>query len=347
MFVDSGTGSTESVTIPNGTMDGLSWLDARSLVLNYPAQLGAPSQLMRQPYPAGRLSRLSNDPNDYVGISLSGDRRRLVTSRRDARMDLWLGDGGATTGADLVQRVPTGMDRVAWAGDRLLYTGIVGGKPAILRLMPGKNNPEDVVLEAVSPAATSDGGTIVFVSSADNTLDLWTADANGRRKTRLAASVTANLLAVTPDDRSVLFTSILGGTVSIWMVPTAGGSPTKITDGTSAAVSPDGGSIAFVAQGARGVSSLVVCSLPGCSSPRTIGPAQLDTPVSWPPDGRGVAYASNGNLWVQPLSGDAPRQLTRFTDGRPIRSFAWSRDGQRLAITRSTVTNDIVLFESR
>jgi Tol biopolymer transport system component len=67
--------------------------------------------------------------------------------------------------------------------------------------------------------------------------------------------------------------------------------------------------------------------------------------VSWPPDGRGVAYASDGNLWVQPLSGGAPRQLTHFTDGRPIRSFAWSRDGQRLAITRSTVTNDIVLFE--
>jgi len=67
--------------------------------------------------------------------------------------------------------------------------------------------------------------------------------------------------------------------------------------------------------------------------------------VSWPPDGRSVAYARDGNLWVQPLTGGAPRQLTRFTDGRPIRSFAWSRDGQRLALTRSTVTNDIVLFE--
>jgi Tol biopolymer transport system component len=260
-------------------------------------------------------------------------------------MDLWVGDGGAVTGADLVQRVPTSVDRVAWAGDRLLYAGIVGGQPAILRVTPGQNSPEDVVLEALAPAATSDGGTIVFVSSTDNTLDLWTADANGRRKTRLAPSVTANLLAVTPDDRYVLFNSILGGSVSIWMVSIEGGSPTKLTDGTGAAVSPDGGSIAFVAQGARGVPSLVVCSLPGCSSPRTIGPAQLDTPVSWPPDGRGVAYASNGNLWVQALSGGAPRQLTRFTDGRPIRSFAWSRDGQRLAITRSTVTNDIVLFE--
>jgi len=57
-------------------------------------------------------------------------------------------------------------------------------------------------------------------------------------------------------------------------------------------------------------------------------------PVSWNGDGRGVAYASDGNRWVQPLTGGAPRQLTRFTDGRPIRSFEWS-----------TVTNDIVLFE--
>ena len=252
VFVDSGTGSIQDVTVPNGTMDGLSWLDARSLVLNHPAQLGAPNQLFRQPYPAGPLSRLTNDPNDYVGISLSGDRRRLVTSRRDARMDFWVGDGGAATGADVVQRVPvSNVERVAWAGDRLLYAGVVGGKPAILRVTPGENTPEDVVLEALAPAATSDGRTIVFVSSADNTLDLWTADASGRRKTRLVPSVTADQVAVTPDDRFVLFTSLVGGTVSIWMVPIEGGSPTKLTDGSSAAVSPDGGSIAFTARRRR------------------------------------------------------------------------------------------------
>jgi eukaryotic-like serine/threonine-protein kinase len=345
VFVDSGTGSIRDITTPNGTMDGLSWLDARSLVLNHPAQLGAPSQLIRQPYPAGPLSRLTNDPNNYVGISLSGDRRRLVTGRRDARMDLWVGDGGAATGADVVQRVPISLERVVWAGDRLLYGGVVGGKPAILRVTPGENTQEDVVVEALAPAATSDGRTIVFVSSTDNTLDLWTADANGRRKTRLAPTVTANLVAVTPDDRYVLFTSIAGGTVSIWMVAIEGGSPTKLTDGTGAAVSPDSRSIAFTAEGVNGVTSLFVCSLPDCGTPRAIGPAQFNMAVSWTPDGRGVAYPSDGNLWVQPLSGGAPRQFTRFTDGRPIGSFAWSRDGRRLAITRSTITNDIVLFE--
>jgi serine/threonine protein kinase len=347
VFVDSGTGSAQNIAVPSGTMGGVIWLDARSLVLNYPAQLGAPNQLIRQPYPAGPLSRLTNDPNDYVGISLSGDRRRLVTVRRDARMDLWVGDGGATTGSDVVQRAPSPMsvDRVAWAGDRLLYSGIVGGKPAILKVTPGQTTPEDIVLEALAPAATSDGSTIVFVSSTDNTLDLWTADASGRRKTRLVPSVTAEQVAVTPDDRFVLFTSIAGGTVSIWMVSIEGGSPTKLADGFNAAVSPDGGSIAFIAQPPGAVPTLLVCSLPRCSSPRTIGRALLDAPVSWTPDGRGVAYANDGNLWVQPISGGARRQLTRFTDGRLIRSFAWSRDGQRLAITRSTVTNDIVLFE--
>ncbi len=126
VFVDSGSGSIQDSKVANGStgaMDGLSWLDARSLVLNHPTQLGAPRQLIRQPYPDGPLSRLTNDPNDYVGISLSGDRRRLVTDRQDARMDLWVGDGGATTGADVVQRVPVPMtvERVAWAGDRLLY----------------------------------------------------------------------------------------------------------------------------------------------------------------------------------------------------------------------------------
>jgi serine/threonine protein kinase len=347
VFVDSGSGSIQDSKVLNGStgaMDGLTWLDARSLVLNHPTQLGAPGQLIRQPYPAGPLSKLTNDPNNYVGISLSGDRRRLVTGRRDARMDLWVGDGGAGTGADVVPRVPVSLERVVWAGDRLLYGGVVGGKPAILRVTPGENTQEDVVLEALAPAATSDGRTIVFVSSADNTLDLWTADANGRRKTRLVPAVTAEQVAVTPDDRYVLYTSLLGGTVSIWMVSIEGGSPMKLAAGRNAAVSPDGGSIVFTAE-VNGVPALLVCGLPACSSPKTIGAGGFETAVSWTPDGRGVAYPSDGNLWVQPLSGGAPRQFTRFTDGRPIGSFAWSRDGRRLAITRSTITNDIVLFE--
>jgi Tol biopolymer transport system component len=209
---------------------------------------------------------------------------------------------------------------------------------------PDGGTPEEVVADALTPGVTGDGRTIVFVTSS-NDLSLWTADASGRRIAQLVPSATGSSVVVTPDDRSVLYNSIVGGTLSIWMVPIEGGTPTKLTDGASVAVSPDGRSIAFTALVPGGPASLVVCGLPGCTSPRPIGAAQFDTAVAWTPDGRGVAYAHDGNLWVQPLGGGATRQLTRFTPNRPIASFAWSRDGKRLAIMRSTDTHDIVLLK--
>jgi Tol biopolymer transport system component len=181
--------------------------------------------------------------------------------------------------------------------------------------------------------------------SADDVFSLWTADAGGRRMTRLATSINAQPIVVTPDDRFVLFNAIVGGTLSIWMVPIGGGAPTRLAAGGSVAVSPDGESMAFTGPPRENRAALMVCSLPGCSSPRTVGSAEFAAPLGYTPDGRGIAYSSEGNLWVQALDGGAPRQLTRFTDSRPIGSFAWSRDGKRLAIARSTVTNDIVLFQ--
>ena len=49
------------------------------------------------------------------------------------------------------------------------------------------------------------------------------------------------------------------------------------------------------------------------------------------------------NIWSFPLAGGDPRQITNFTD-RTIESFAWSRDGTRLAVLRTTTTSDIVLL---
>ena len=66
---------------------------------------------------------------------------------------------------------------------------------------------------------------------------------------------------------------------------------------------------------------LSICALPGCASPRAIGAATFETGIAWTPDGRGVAFARDGNLWVQSINGGESRQLTRFTDTRPIGSF--------------------------
>jgi Tol biopolymer transport system component len=85
---------------------------------------------------------------------------------------------------------------------------------------------------------------------------------------------------------------------------------------------------------------------------REIGiPAQADI-FDWTPDGRGISYLlydPSGNtrhLYVQPLKGGTPVQLTHFdTEPSNILAYAWSRNGKKIAITRARFNDtDIVMF---
>jgi len=49
------------------------------------------------------------------------------------------------------------------------------------------------------------------------------------------------------------------------------------------------------------------------------------------------------NIWLQPVDGEEPRQLTDYkTDF--IFSFDWSRDGKQLALSRGTEDRDVILI---
>jgi Tol biopolymer transport system component len=159
---------------------------------------------------------------------------------------------------------------------------------------------------------------------------------------------------VTPDNKNVVYLS----SVTIWMLPLGGGTPSRLADVPSStrvpALSPDGMALAFVALGDGDKPAITVCSLPGCTAPRRLTPPGLTMtepdggPIRWTTDSKGIAYvnvAPRPNIWIQPVDGSAPRQFTRFTDGRSIPDFAWSRDGARLAIVRATSSTDIVLFK--
>ena len=138
------------------------------------------------------------------------------------------------------------------------------------------------------------------------------------------------------------------------MVPIEGGEPTEIVNALAGAesvdVSPDGDRLMFVSSETQNQFVIMVCDLPMCTNrqrlppPTNFSPAEL---TRWTPDGQSIAYVdTNGsNIWSQPLDGGPPRQITHFSDRR-VKSFAWSRDGKRLAVIRTTTTNDIVLFKA-
>jgi Tol biopolymer transport system component len=100
--------------------------------------------------------------------------------------------------------------------------------------------------------------------------------------------------------------------------------------------------------GTRG--TLVICDLPTCANRRQLSlPSNYGDRPRWTPDGQRIAYidTSGSNLWSIATDGGPPRQLTRFpasAPGRSMATFAWSRDGKRLAIVHATTTSDIVLI---
>jgi hypothetical protein len=91
--------------------------------------------------------------------------------------------------------------------------------------------------------------------------------------------------------------------------------------------------------GAEGGSPITVFDLP----PNT----EVSRGPAWTPDNRGitviVARGAQINLWLQPVAGGAPKQVTNF--GSPVLYRRdYSRDGKRVAIVRGEGIGNAVMI---
>ncbi|HEX5109890.1 MAG TPA: protein kinase [Vicinamibacterales bacterium] len=355
LFTSVDDGSVRAV--PQSPVGTGRWLDDTSLLWSRPARLGAPSQLWRLSYPDGELTRLTNDLSNYESLSLTAGRDSFVAARTETSAAIWMADRTGTNEREVLSNVNppgfSGLD-LAWAKDRLLYPTRRDDERSISAFSPELGTSEEILSPACCFGATSDGRTIVYLSWGEpRTLGtIWRADVDGRRAIQIGPATT--WVRVTPDDRNVVYIQINTG--ELWSVPLEGGTRVPLAKLPASArapdLSPDGKSLAFVASNQE-LPSIVVCRLPGCTSQQWLTPPGLTSEpdggaIRWTPDNRAVAYVnvqSKPNIWLQPLNDSAPYQLTHFTDGRQIPDFAWSRDGNRLAILRATSTTDIVLFK--
>ncbi|HXG56160.1 MAG TPA: hypothetical protein VNJ03_12340 [Vicinamibacterales bacterium] len=68
----------------------------------------------------------------------------------------------------------------------------------------------------------------------------------------------------------------------------------------------------------------------------------------WSPDSRAFIYIDTrgdvSNLWRLPLDGGKPVQVTDFTT-HIIQTFAYSRDGKQLALSRGSMTRDALMIQ--
>jgi dipeptidyl aminopeptidase/acylaminoacyl peptidase len=346
VIVDVGTGEPRSFETDINFVRGLDWITGAQLVINQSIDAPGPGQLLRMPTASGALTRITNDLLTYDGVNAALGGDLLVTTREDARSVLSIGDAAFARGADvLTSRFPG--PRLTWlAGDLVVQSNEPDGV-GLMRMGVDGARRGLIVPDAVRPTGSPDGRYLFF--TAPGLSGLRRVDADGRNRTELITGNDAPA-EVTPDSRLVLFLSSRRGTQTAWMVPVDGGPATELANvgagADSLSISPDGRQLVARSRGTRGEVVMTVCDFPACNIRREF-PSPGAGRVRWTPDGSGIAFVEGGtprNIFVQPVDGGPPRQLTNFLDSS-ITDFAWSPDGQRLAVAREALSRDIVLFK--
>ena len=341
----------------------ISWLpDSKGLVLSASEEELSPSQIWRLDFPSGEARRITNDLNTYLGASLTSDGSALVTVQTDRAPNIWVAPSGDASRA---RQITTGSGKfdgyygVAWTPDgKIVYASVASGSWDIWTMNADGAGQRQLTVGARSnygPSVSADGRRIVFVSNrAGGAFNIWRMDADGSNPLQLTRGRGENFAHFTPDGRWVVYATIGSGqSNAIWKVPVDGGEPIKLTDKPASwpFVSPDGKSFVCTYGGADPFSpaKLAVIPIDGGEPTKLFDiPPTFNANTVWMPDNRGVAFldtrTGTTNVWMQPLSGGKPVQLTDFnSDG--VSAYDWSRDN-RLAATRSVESTSVVLIKN-
>jgi Tol biopolymer transport system component/DNA-binding winged helix-turn-helix (wHTH) protein len=353
----------------------VAWMrDGSGMLATIHEQISSPAQVWHISYPGGVARKVTNDLNQYSGLSLTADSRAIVTVQTSTVSGLWVAptaespswstDPIGFLGHSKFKQIASEVGNIpdfAWMPDgRLVYVSLASGTGNLWEMRPDGSNPKQLTTDAQAKEGISvslDGRYIVFASGRSGDYNIWRADADGSNLKQLTDGKGDLFPHFSPDNRWVVFQRGAGlVTPTLWKVPVDGGQAVQLTDTRvqKPRVSPDGKLVAYYYLGpdTSGESrwSIGVVPLEGGRRLKSFAfpPMVSERLVRWTPDGKAVAYLDSrrgvSDIWVQPLDGSHPWQLTEFKTEQTA-WFDWSRDGRHLAVVRRIETSDAVLIE--
>jgi len=334
----------------------IAWLaDGSGLVAGAVDGPTAPAQLRLLTYPGGEVRKITNDLNDYSGVTLTSDSGAVLTVKGETEANIWVtsatGEGGRKLAPCPYSSSGGNLD---WTPDgRIVYVSRTSGDLELWIMDADGSNQRQLTVDKTvhnNPAVSPDGRTIVCARApADGMPNIWKMDAEGTGARQLTTSQGAVYPRFSPDGKWIVYGALEVGKSVIRKVSVDGGNPVALTDIFSwmPAVSPDGKLVAFRAYADMlKPPETAIVPFEGGPPIKTLPISEL---VEWSPDGKALTYVETtkgvGNIWSQPLEGGKPTQLTNF-DSDQIFYHRWSRDGKRLALARGRTTSDVVLLSN-
>ena len=327
----------------------LAWLPDSSglLVVGVDPNSGR-TQIWFVSYPAGKLSRFTNDLSNYdqCCLDVTSDGDSLVALQDTVLSDIWAANGDGSNPRQISSGEPLGLG-LDWVGNRILTVNlqfqwvIMNADGAERNPVNGDRTPR------IQLSACPDGKHLVYTTLHNGQLELWRSEADGSNALRLAPHSDAAGGTCAPDSKSVLFANSEG----TWRVPIDGGQPEKTNLPTEVAgFSRDGKMMFYTSQKVENghlVAKLIVAPAGGGPPLYQFDPPYGIQAARFTPDGKAIAFMLTRNratnIWEQPLAGGNPLQITKFDNGEMF-AFAWSPDGKQLTFSRGARKSDVVMM---
>jgi serine/threonine protein kinase/Tol biopolymer transport system component len=316
------------------------------------------TQLWHVSYPSGAVNRITNDTHAHGinGLGLTADARTIVTIEADTEVNIWTlpSNGDAGKAKQVLSRA--GYGGIAWTPDgNIIYSSPASGTQDIWLANADGSNQKQLTSDAArdyKPVVSHDGRYVVFESvRSDSMPHLWRMDIDGGNLKQLTNTEDYSP-SITPDDRWVVYVSWSMGRGLIWKVPLDGGTPVQLTDylSDSPKVSPDGKFITYMYYEREPPKRWrnAIISIDGGPPLKVFDRPQYEhQEPGWAADGRSLLFIGApvhpANIWLQPVDGSPPKQVTNFT-AEDIFRFAPSPDGKQLAVGRGQEIRDVILI---
>jgi Tol biopolymer transport system component len=306
---------------------------------------GLANQIWFVSVPSAVATRVFTDTNFYSTIAITADGRTMVSVQMNVTGDVARSkpDG---TGAAVLTSADQIVQSVGAAGDRIVY-GAYANDTGNLWLLDGKGGKQQLTTAGHSqlPDASRDGKTIAYRCWRSNTWKPCVLNLDSGAEKAFEGVSNFTPVAITPDGSAIFYRDEKSDMI---FAPVAGG-PSKVLahDTGSAAVSRDGTRVAIgVIENAGGKEHprLLIMDLASGSILKKLDWFS-ERRFRWMPSDAGIAYFSSvtpRDLYVQPLDGSAPKQLTHYDSG-DIFDFDFMPDGQ-LVVARGEVRNNAVMI---
>ena len=366
--VDVKTGRESEVGRVWAYIDSIAWMpDGRGLIVAAQEDVpGAATQIWHLSYPSGDARKITNDLNNYGQISVGVDGRSLTAVQSEGAAHLWV---GSIENVAAAKQITTGtghndgMRGLSWTPDgRIVYTSSAGGNPDLWMIDPSGGTPRQLTVDAAddfAPVATADGRSVVFISNRPGG-SIWQMDPDGGNQRPLVTTPGMGSPIVSADSKWLYYTSFSDRTT--WRMPLAGGSPERLAAKWAElgvtqddvfyhptmhvfGLTPDGThALGYYSDPQKRGWRVALLPLAG-GTPRRFDVVTTAAVVT--PDGRHLLYLDllDGipKLARQPITGGPVTVLATFPAASSF-TFALSRDGRQLALSRGTATSDVVLI---